>query len=262
MTVWGQQLAQAYQTALHADRTLASAEADEIDKKLVQSERAFTEARANWISGEADAKIRPLLQKVEEESPYSYERELLYSLLELRAGRPAAGLQAAQKALLLAPASEKSQLRLMHWIARLQAQAGNKLAAMGAYSQLRVEIQKQAGKQQESPRLVALGIPALPPNASLALSETDLLVAEKRWGDAASILVSEFAKNAESDPKLGSPLKFRQAQVLAQTGNPQDLKKSRELLENLTKQAPEEFWKKMAQEALINSKPNAKEGNP
>jgi tetratricopeptide (TPR) repeat protein len=253
MPQWGQQLAQAYQKAISNERKLASADEDEIDQKLAVSERSFTEARALWVAGEPDSKIVPLLNQVIEESPYSYEREMLFSMLEHRAGRPASALQRALKGRMLAPASEKDQPRLLHWIARLNKDSGNTQGAAKAYAELRKASQKDSG------RLTSIGVMPVPSRPSLLLAEIELLSSLGRWGEAAAIMGDS---KAEEPGTLDSPLRYQYARVLRKTGKTEDLQKSQALLEGLAKEAPEQFWKKMAQEALETVKPNAKEGNP
>jgi tetratricopeptide (TPR) repeat protein len=253
MPQWGQQLAQAYQKAISNERRLASADEDEIDQKLAVSERSFTEAHALWVAGEPDSKIIPLLNQVIEESAYSYERELLFSMLEHRAGHPASALQRAMKARMLAPASEKDQPRLLHWIARLNKDSGNTQGAARAYAELRKAPQKESG------RLTAIGIMPMPSRRPLLLAEIEVLSSLGRWGEAAAIMGDS---KAEEPGALDSPLRYQYAHVLRKTGKTEDLQKSQALLEGLAKEAPEQFWKKMAQEALETVKPNAKEGNP
>ncbi len=253
MPQWGQQLAQQYQKAIAGERKLASADEDEIDQRLAASERSFTEARALWVAGEPDSKITALLQQIIEESPYSYEREVLFSMLEHRGGRPASALQRALKARMLAPGAERDQPRLLHWIARLNKESGNILGAVQAYRELR------QGQQLDSGRLATIGVAPVPSRQSLLLAEIDLLSSLGSWGEAAAIMGDS---KADEPGALDSPLRYQYAQVLRKTGKSEDLKKSQALLEVLAKDAPEQFWKRMAQEALETVKPNAKEGRP
>ena len=253
MPQWGQQLAQDYQLTVAIERKLASAQDDEIDQKLAISERSFAEARALWIAGDSDSKIVPLLKQVAEESPYSYEREILFSLVEHRAGRPASSLQHALKARMLAAPTERNQPRLLHWIARLNRESGNPKAATEAYAELRGSQDKDSG------RLASLGVVPVPSKQSLMMIEVDLLTSLGRWGEAASLFSDS---KSESGLTLDSPLKYQYAQVLRKTGKLENLKKSQEMLEALAKEAPEDFWKKMAHEALQPVKSTAKEGNP
>lgn len=253
MPEWGKQLAARYEESIQSQRKIASSEVDEIDQRLAHSERAFAEARALWVAGAPEAKIIPLLKQVTEESVQSFEREILWSLIEDRAGRSASAIQRALKAQLLAPESERGQPRLLHWIALLQKKSGNSRMAVQAYRALR------ATNVPDSEKLAAIGLPPVPSPTFVAMAEADLLSAEGRWGDAAAAIAAIEKTEAQT---MGSSVKYEYARILARTGKARDKKKSRQILQALSKEAPEEFWKKLAQEALEPVKTNAKEGNP
>ncbi len=253
MAAWGQELAQSHLARAGGDRALAASSGASFDRRLLDSEKAFTEARARWISGVSDesavAAIRSLLQRVVEESPFSYEKELLTAVIESRAARPALALTHLLKAQALAPAAERNAPRILFLLATLHSSSGNSNAAIEAFRQLR------KAETGDSERLAQLGLPVVPDAQTLLLKECEELSRLKRWGDIATLLGGD-----EGQGTLGSPLKYQLALALGRTGRSADRKKSAEILKSLADGAPEEFWKNLAREALNNPKVNAKEG--
>ena len=258
MTSWADEISKRYQSRAGSDRATAMAGPVGVEKNLLESEKAFIAARAAWVSGARDEKslseTRSLLSKVIEESPYSYERELILSMVESAASRPALALTHVAKAQALAPAEEKRASRVLFLLAKLQAESGNSSAAIETLRELR-KAPQSASNQQEASRLVALGLPAAPSAQDLLMLESEQLTRLKRWGEVARLLGSD-----EYSESLNSSLRYQWALALSKTGKVEDRNKSAEILQTLAQGAPEEFWKNLAREALNNPKVNAKEG--
>ncbi len=258
MATWGQQLARTHQARTGTDRAIARVDPSSLERKLMESERAFTEARARWNSGAADdaaaTEVRSLLSKVAEESPYSYEKELLTAVMEHRASRPALALTHLLKAQALAPSGEGSTPRIIHLFATLYSESGNIGASIEAYRRLRA-LGAKGAVPAEPERIASLGLPVLPDPQTLLLKECEELSRLKRWGEISTLLATE-----QESGNLNSPLKYQFALALGRTGKPVDRQKSAEILRALAEGAPEEFWKNLAREALNQPKFNAKEG--
>ncbi|MEK6578021.1 MAG: tetratricopeptide repeat protein, partial [Bdellovibrionota bacterium] len=97
---------------------------------LRSSELNFTQAKALWITQgpEAEIKIRELLSEVKDESPFSYGKEILLSVLDHRAGNLAQALSHGLRAQLLMPTGSQNiddHLRLGFWIADLELRSGS-----------------------------------------------------------------------------------------------------------------------------------------
>lgn len=266
MLAWGQDIAKVHQSRVGADRLIASADPASLERRLLDSEKAATEARALWIEqgpgiskdAKSSAAFRSLLERVIEESPLSYERELMLSLLERDAGRPALALTHLLKAQALAPAAEREAPRMLFLLAGLQAGAGNARAAATTYRQLRQKLGESAEKGGADPdRLIKLHLPAPATLQAILLMECEQLTRLSGWGDIARVL-------AEGDQAghLNSALRYEYAKALKRTGNAKDLDRSNEVLRLLAESAPEDFWKNLAREALNNPNGNAKEGRP
>ncbi|MFN7685949.1 MAG: hypothetical protein ACK5QT_11130 [Oligoflexia bacterium] len=259
MPGWSRELAATYQQRAGSDRVIAMAADSSVDRKLLDSEKAYTEARAIWVGAVGDlsrsdeklqAQVRELLSKVVEESPFSYEKELISALVESSAGKPALALTHLTKARALAPASERNAPRVLFLAARLHADSGNSTAASEAFKTLRVS------KKEEDPvRFSSLGLPVVPDPATLLILESDQLTQLGRWGEIAALL-----GDPAQEQNLNSPLRYRFAMALARSGGRKNSQKSSELLKSLSESAPEEFWKTLAREALNHPKVNAKEG--
>jgi len=263
MVAWGQEISKVYQTRASSDRLIASADPASLDRKLMESEKAATEARGLWIGSGAEIvkdaakseQLRSLLSRITEESPQSYERELIMALLEVGSARPALALNHLLKAQVLAPGSEKEAPRLLALLAKLQGDSGNAKAAAISYRLLR---QKLAQEKVEDPeRLVQLRLDGAPTLQTVLLLECEQLSKMARWGELAKVL----AENDEAG-RLNSALKYQYAKALAKTGTAGDSGKSTQVLKALADNAPEEFWKNLAREALNNPNGNAKEGRP
>lgn len=260
MTSWGQEIGKLHHSRAGSDRVVASSPEGSIDRRLLESEKAFTDARGIWVeNGPAVLKdqalhgrLRELLLKVVEESPFSYERELVGALMESASERPALALTHLLKAQALAPASEKNSPRILALMARLQAESGNSNASAGTYAQLLAQKPETA---VDSDRLAALRLPTVPAPQTLTLLYVEQLTNLGRWGEIARVLSAQ-----EEAGTLNSPLRYEFARALSRTGVAKDKSKSTKLLQGLAEGAPEEFWKNLAREALNQPEVNAKEG--
>ncbi len=256
----------------------------DIDERVRDSERYFSEAKALWVAGNqppaqarADApkdeedkklgaaandarelKIRDLLGKISEESPFSFERELMLGRLDEVAGKPASALQHALKAQVLMPAVNKSDFRAMAWLASLHAKAGDPRIAVELYRELQKKSQTQT-EAKGSDTGAVFGIPALPTLERLVLEEAELLARLSKWGEAATAYSRLVDQN-----KGGNQALYEYARVLGKTGKISDREKARTALEKISQSKDEDFWKKLALEALANDQAgnlSAKEGS-
>ncbi len=260
MTSWGQEIGKVHQSRAGSDRVVASSGEGSIDRRLLESEKAFTEARALWVEKGLGvlkdqgqhSRLRELLLKVVEESPFSYERELVSALMESGSDRPALALTHLLKAQALAPAAERNSPRILALLARLQSESGNANASAATYAQL---VSQKPEAAADSERLAALRLPAPPARQALTLLYVEQLTKLARWGEIARILSEQEEAGA-----LNSPLRYEFARALSRTGTAKDKSKSTKLLQGLAEGAPEEFWKNLAREALNQPEVNAKEG--
>lgn len=235
-------------------RELASHDPSDLDVRLKQAERAFTEAKALWIAvgtgsekGEGLEKklsrVTELLSLVPEESEFSYERELILGLLNERSGRPASALNHAVRSQLMMPANSKREdaPRVDFWVSRLQGIAGSKKAAIDGLR--KIQAMPQTGGAHG--KAAALGVAAVPSRQVLVLNEAELLSEQKLWGEAANA----YAK-AVDEGFGGNHALYRYAQALKQNGDAESGKKARAALEKIVKSETNDFWKKLAKESL------------
>jgi tetratricopeptide (TPR) repeat protein len=223
--------------AYEAGRGLASDKidlGDDPDARLAASERAFTEAKARWIGDGMKAAdgIRARLGQVSPESRFSYERELILSLIDEKSGDSRGALRHAAQAQLLGPKDN----RVDAWVARLQARVGDPGIALASYRALE-PFATQASKPEAAPAHATaserLGIPPVPSREELILAECEILESQGRWGESAA----NYARAV--DQGLGGvAARFGYARALIKSGDGSSREKALETLEKLATEGP------------------------
>lgn len=266
-----EQIARSYQKA-SAGRAPAATPGSAPERALRLSEQQFTQAKALWIA-EASApkpetaeKIRTLLGTVSDESPFSYEKEIILGRLAERTDQPEAALKHAVRAQLLRPqdsAGGAADLgRLACWVATLQVRAGDPKEALPVFRGVENQIRgrQPAAETPVPPRAVAseldtLGIPVVPELATLILTQAGILEKLGRWGEAAST----YGRAIEAGLG-GNQATFGQARAQLRTGaataRTQGLATLEKLVAN-TDSAPgsaNDPWVRLAKEALATEK--------
>jgi tetratricopeptide (TPR) repeat protein len=270
---------------LNSARGVAGVGSTDLTSELTASEQHFTQAKALWVaSGMKEEKsVRAHLMQVREESPFSYQKELILGLIEQKSGKQSAALAHAIRAQMLKPADVqagaaadlRSDLRVDAWIADIQAQEGD-AAALQVALDMEKNLERHVRLQTASKTPIknddvaaALGIPPMPTLDLILLSEGRMQEKQGRWGDAAAT----YAR-AVDDKIGGNQALYQYARTLARTGKPGDRVKARAVLEKLASgeksesrqpgsEAPvaantDDFWKKLAREALSDE--NTMEG--
>lgn len=257
------QLSDAHRGA-NGGRAIASGDtASSLEARNRKAEERFTEAKALWIAqgAQAETRVRELLAEVHPESEHSYESEIILGLLDEKTGKPASALGHALRAQLLIPParaqwSGTEQARITHWIASLQIKAGSPRQAL----ELLRKLQQTVDKNSASGLAAHLGVPPVASKSALLVSEAEILSGQGRWGEAASA----YARAVE-DGKLGDQGLYAYARALLKTGGKADRNKALEALEKLAQgdqtaqvqgaaENKDEFWRKLAREALANEK--------
>ena len=273
-----ERISAAYKTALSGRGPAADADVrTTAEKTLRLSEQKFTAAKALWVShGEKQAeKIRALLAEVSEESPFSYEREIIFGLLDERAGQAESALKHAIRAQILRPAGsgDGAELgRLSAWVASLQVKVGDPKAALSIYrgveNQLRASLQNHQSQRTQASQthvtktmpgaLETLGVPPTPALETVILAQAGILEEQGRWGEA-----SAAYGRAREDGVGGHQVAFGQARALLRTGNPQEKAQGLAELEKLASAQSEKSsdpinpidpWIRLAREALATEK--------
>lgn len=244
---------------LQAGRTLANEvkkDPEDLLNKMSEGERSYTKAKALWISEgvkKADD-IRVLLAVVPDESPFSYDKEIVLTLLEEKEGKLSSALGHAKKAELLFPVNwdKKSleRISLLSWIAGLESKAGNPDNAIAIYAGL-VEFytkdKDKAGKLLTHERAPSslYGLPSPDTLESALFSQGELYTKQKRYFDAAQVY-----DQAVQGGFGGNRAIYEYAQSLIKTGKPEFKAKIEESLKKAVASKEDDFWRKLAQEAL------------
>lgn len=232
----------------------------ELEKVLKRSEKNFTQAKALWIaegsnhlSPENALKIRDLLAKVEEESRFSYEKELILGLMEDQSNHKPQALIHALKAQLLIPnpQSPRRDLRLDAWIASLTAQTGDDPVALDLYRALEARLTQFVPERTtafEPDGAQTLGVPPIPAIDQIGIAEATLLEKQKRWGEASIAYERAMTKGWG-----GNQAVFGYAHSLIQSG--QNTEKAFATLEKLAQQGKQgDFWSQLAKQTLEDEK--------
>jgi len=253
-------------------------EALDLEAELKLSEQHFTIAKAEWTANRAknESKIREHLEFVKAESPFSFEKEIILGLLNEKTQDFESALEHASKAQLLKPslssakASAASDLRLRSWVASLAERGGDLAGAYNLSRAVEADIAKQSSFAPESPKgdvlspsaiLGALGLPVPPTQEQVVMKEAQLLEKLDRWSEAAATYLRATQKGWG-----GNQAVYGYAHALLQSGT--DHPKAVAALEKLAGDSSarnpaaagtgagaakvEDFWKKMAAEALTN----------
>ncbi|MCM2277273.1 MAG: tetratricopeptide repeat protein [Oligoflexia bacterium] len=237
---------------------------DDTEKQMRDSEERFTQAKALWIARapDSDSRIRALLQEVREESPFSYERELILGLMAEAKGRFEEARAHALRAQLLQPAQAKDGAqggqRIRAWLAGLEAKAGDLKSAL----EMIRGLEERAGTDDSWSSAAALGVPPVPTREALVFAQAGILEKLGRWGEAASAY-SRLVDGGQG----GGQATYGFARALLRSAERRQRAKGLEMLEQLAQKdaAPEGiYWKKLAMETLANERnresQNAKEG--
>ena len=208
--------------------------------------------------------IRAQLSQVLEESKFSYERELIYAMMEQKSKKPAQALSHAIRAGLLVPGPfdtkadslpGSADLRVQAWTADLQSQSGDPKVALEMYKNLEKHIRLQISSKTEvrvDDVAASLGVPPMPALDGVLLAEGDLLEKQGRWGEAAATY-----SRAVDDKMGGNQALYQYARSLSKTGTPANQTKAHAVLEKLSS-SNGDFWTKLAREALADE--NTREG--
>jgi tetratricopeptide (TPR) repeat protein len=238
-----------------------------VERKLEESEIRFAEAKALWVDvGLAEeGKIREHLGAVVEESPFSFEREIILALLDDRAGKTKAALAHALKAQILRPTKVGSAVatdwQIEAWVADLQARAGDLGVALEMYRNVERILKLAGGKEPKDSASVAvvLGVPLAPSLDGVLIAQAELLERLGRWGDVAA----NYSRAME-EGLGGSRSAYGYARALLKAGDPASRAKAISTLQKLINDkadpgAGPDFWKKLAAETLSGeqSRPRA-----
>jgi len=254
---------------------------EDMDVILETSEEVFAEAKALWIrtmengvdpTASEETTIREKLAQVQDESPFSFDREILLGVLEDRHGRTENALAHALRAQLLMPDPKEKlhDLRLESWIGRLQARSGNSEVALAFLKGLESLLKTGASQPifKFTPTEV-LGLPAVMTYGEVLVMQGEIQEKRKDWPAAAAafsraielnqggpraeygyanalLAMDRFGENEKKAlgilEKLGDPNVGR---APGSTETPQERK------ERLGKQ---DFWIQMARERLSNER--------
>ncbi len=241
-----------------------AAKGEDVEARIKDSDRRFTEARALWLSraveptaearADEERRIRSLLADVSSESEHSCDREILLGLLEERAGRHAVALQHAARAQVLLPDGRRRELaRITYWLATLQKNTGDFRAAVAGLRRLS-QADAPAGGDEPSG---LLGVPAVADRATLILREGEILAGLGSWGEAAAAYSRAVEKGIG-----GNHAAYEYARALSQTGRRDDAKKATLVFEKIAASGQDDFWKKLARDALAGERTREPRGSP
>jgi tetratricopeptide (TPR) repeat protein len=247
----------------------------DLDRRLRQSEQAYTEARSIWASAakvtpETEARVRALLARVAEESPFSYHREILLGLTEERAGRAGIALGHAVRAQLLMPSDPEAgrDLSVEGWLAALESKAGEPKLALEIYRTIEglLETQKRAPAAEPEVKVAKgkrpppatrtlgemLGLPAAPSLETAILAQAEILekAPRKDWGAIASTYERAMKAGLGGNHAEYGYARAMLADERAGPGRDRALK----LLDKVSRSETGDFWRKMASETLATER--------
>jgi len=225
------------------------ATASGIDQKATQAETDFTKAKALWMDTKkaAETEIRAMLEKVPAESEYSYEKEIILGLLDEGDEKFSSALSHALRAQLLMPGSlsetNSEKIRVDYWVATLQAKAGNPRLAVETFR----KVERLASNQEKSDfeKAGPLGVSPLPPVDVIVLNEAEVLAQLGKWGESAAAYARVF-ENAS----VGNRALYEYSRALKKIGGADNLQKAQVALDKLAESKVDDFWRKLAREAL------------
>ncbi len=237
----------------------AEKNSNDLEKAFRVSEQNFSQAKALWVasSSKNEEKIRDHLEQVVEESRFSYGKELMLSILEDQASRANQALHHGLRAQLLMPPKRKKdeEIRIAYWLAVLEAKVGNDSIALQMFQNLESILKENSEKEESTNLAQVLGL-ALPASIGvLVMKQAELLEKKSHWGEAAAT----YARAAEQGLG-GNEMLYSYARVLMKSGDKTSKLKATAALKKVSESKTDDFWKKLAQEALL--KEGAREGKP
>ncbi len=225
----------------------------DMDARLKRAEKAYTEAKALWVQDKKAhrEKVQGLLADIIDESPFSYQREVILGLIAESENKLTTALTHAKSAQLLLPPSSRytrEQATVDQWVVRLQMKSGNTRAAIDGIRKIRdLKVDEKTASQSEG-----LGVEPFESREKLLISEGDLSSKTGKWGDAArayGILVK--------DGIGGNQAVYQYAMSLEKSKS--DPKKVEALIEKVAQSDKDDFWRELARKRLASK--TAKEGN-
>ncbi len=248
-----------------------------------RAEFRFAQAKGFWTVDRAKNAhaIRQALAEVIEESPHSYEREIMLAVLDEEGDAPTSALAHALKANVLIPATNplKRDPSMVYWLAKLESKAGDPALALEMFAELEKKgrLAGKPGKGAERSQAARFyGLPSVPAVEGLVMAQAEILERQQKWGEAANA----YARLVE-EKKGGNQVAYGYARALLKAGGKQREAKGVEVLKKIAAgpaaapaggdagRAPastetgkegadalgaagskDEFWKKLAQEAL------------
>ncbi len=244
---FAQNLSEKYEklTADWRKRELASSQPGDADVRARQSEEHFTKAISLWMgTGEKEEKaIVEHLEKVDAESPHSYEKELLLGVLAEETGVISSAIQHGTKAELLGKPSVADANKLKFWLARLYRKQKDFETATKLLQDLLLKIKKEDPKPADS--ISSTLLPVLTGKSDVYALLIEMAEANAKWGEVASYY-SEILKEGTKDNRT----LFSYARALEKTGKSEKQSEIISTLKEILKSPEDDFWKKLAQEAL------------
>jgi tetratricopeptide (TPR) repeat protein len=231
-------------------RTPASVDAGvDLEEVARKSELNFIQAKNLWMTQGLAAReeIQSRLAKIAEESPRALEREVLMGAIAEAAGDAKKAHVHALRALALTAVGQRELIASVEtWIAHLQLKQGEYAVAERSFRKLR---DARGAAKDRTPAAVLplreLGLPDATDTEALLAGEIQAVEKQERWQDAAGLYAQAIDRGAKDNRTL-----YSYARALEYTGSEENLKKSTEILTQVDKAGPEDFWKKLAQEAL------------
>lgn len=233
------------------NRKIAQAKTD-IDERMRISNELLTEAKALWIKGGASSgkEIRAKLDGVDAEFARSFEKEILLGLVAEKNGELKEATVHAMKAHVLVSGQTPGLMaQVGHWVASLQVRVKNNRVAITVLE----EVERRLNSAQRDPASEVqsgdLGLPVLPDLNQIGILKAELFEQEKRWSDAAEVYAQVISRGVGDNRVL-----YSYASALRKKGTRESIVKAKATLEQVANSGQEDFWKKMAQEALENEK--------
>ncbi|MBC7387211.1 MAG: tetratricopeptide repeat protein [Cryobacterium sp.] len=236
---------------LGVGRTLASAD---LDARLKDSERAFTNAKAAWTQDgkKNEPEIRTDLNRMVDESPFAFQKEIILGMMSERDKKWASALSHASRAALLLGkmTSDDSVERqvLDQWTARLYVKAENFKAALEMFRRLQ---RPKVVAQNSHAKAEGVGLSGIDSRANWILEEAELAGKLGRWGESA-----EAFGRAVDGNLGGNRAVVGYALSLEKAGKNEE--KVSELLKKAAESGTDDFWKDLARKKLAGT--NAMEG--
>jgi tetratricopeptide (TPR) repeat protein len=220
---------------------------------LLESEEAFTEAHAIWTEKgiAAEEKIREILKKVHHESPLSFEKHILLSRMYEEEKELDRAIAEMFKAKTLA---EKYRLVLLarvdYHIVNLYRKVDKKEAAVKTLRGIQTRV---GAAETRSPASIRVDLPLVPSETELLVEEATLLEGLSKWSEATDVYRRAMKRGLET-PRV----KYLFARSLMKSGRRRDKAEALRVLESMSTEDGDGFWKEMATNTIESEK--AKEG--